>query len=204
MTLQSSGAIKFSELRGEFGGSVPDAISEYYRGGGLVPDTPGNSSIPTSGAISPSDFYGTSSEEDRADEICLITHNITGTGVGGKSPVPGAAGILFQPNGDLLVTIEDTGSPSPAVNTNEWHCDNPGSGLGNDWEIRATLTSGTTPTFNAGLGTWLRLNANKSWSNTRIASSGTTTSTLTFEFRLFGGAIIQKTITGIVLKAIFP
>lgn len=41
----------------EFGGSQPHSLSEYYSGGGLVPSNTG--SIPTSGAISMSQFYGT-------------------------------------------------------------------------------------------------------------------------------------------------
>lgn len=57
MTLQSSGAISLSDIAAEFGGSTPHSINEYYRGGGLVPDTPANSGIPTSGVISFSDFY---------------------------------------------------------------------------------------------------------------------------------------------------
>lgn len=62
MALQSSGAISISDLRGEFGGSTPDAISEYYRAGSLVPDTDVNSGIPTSGVIALSDFYSGSSD----------------------------------------------------------------------------------------------------------------------------------------------
>ena len=58
MTLQSSGAISLSNIAGEFGGSTPHSLSEYYRGGGLVPNITPNNSIPTSGQISMSQFYG--------------------------------------------------------------------------------------------------------------------------------------------------
>lgn len=51
MPLQSSGAISLSEIAGEFGGSVPHSLSEYYSAA---------SGVPASGAISFSDFYGTS------------------------------------------------------------------------------------------------------------------------------------------------
>ena len=62
MTLQSSGAIKFSEIQTEFGGSNPVSVSEYYAGGVNVPGgTSGvNGAVPASGAISISKFYGTS------------------------------------------------------------------------------------------------------------------------------------------------
>lgn len=56
MPLQSSGPIAFSQIQTEFGGSNPIALSEYYRGGGLV--TPNNLNIPTSGSIALSQFYG--------------------------------------------------------------------------------------------------------------------------------------------------
>ena len=49
MALQSSGAIKLSEIQTEFGGSNPISLSEYY----------GSDTVPESGVISLSDFYGT-------------------------------------------------------------------------------------------------------------------------------------------------
>ena len=58
MALQSSGAISLNDIQTEFSGSNPIGINEYYRGGGLVPDTATNSSIPTSGTIDLADFYG--------------------------------------------------------------------------------------------------------------------------------------------------
>lgn len=58
MTLQTSGAISIDDIVGEFGGTSPDSITEYYRGGGLVPDNPTNINVPTSGTISLTDFYG--------------------------------------------------------------------------------------------------------------------------------------------------
>ena len=47
-------------IRGLFGGSAPDAISEYYSGGSNVPSWNNSSyGLPTSGEIAFSDFYGT-------------------------------------------------------------------------------------------------------------------------------------------------
>ena len=56
MALPGSGTISLSQIQTEFTGSNPISISEYYRGGGLV--TSNNTSVPTSGAISLSNFYG--------------------------------------------------------------------------------------------------------------------------------------------------
>ena len=56
MALQSSGAISLNDIAGEFGGSTPHSLSEYYRNGGLT--TANNTNVPTSGAIDFADFYG--------------------------------------------------------------------------------------------------------------------------------------------------
>ena len=62
MTLPTSGALSLSDIQGEFGGSNPISLSEYYAGGGLVPagTTGTNGAVPSSGAISIANFYGTS------------------------------------------------------------------------------------------------------------------------------------------------
>lgn len=49
MPLQSSGIISLSDVAGEFGGSTPHSLSEYYGAA---------SGVPGSGTISLSDFYG--------------------------------------------------------------------------------------------------------------------------------------------------
>mgnify|MGYP001158867022 FL=1 len=58
MPLTSSGTIKISELATEFNDLTPNSLSEFYRAGGKVPDISANAGVPTSGAISLSDFYG--------------------------------------------------------------------------------------------------------------------------------------------------
>tara|TARA_B100000519_G_C14232256_1_gene432998 strand:- start:849 stop:1934 length:1086 start_codon:yes stop_codon:yes gene_type:complete len=64
-TLASSGSLSLGtsagtdrSISGEFGGSTPHALSEYYAGGSYVAS--GTGSIPSSGAIDFSDFHGTS------------------------------------------------------------------------------------------------------------------------------------------------
>lgn len=47
------------DIQGEFTGTNPVSLSEYYRGGSFVPDIPLNTTISASGAISFSMFYGT-------------------------------------------------------------------------------------------------------------------------------------------------
>lgn len=67
MPLQSSGPISLNDIQNEFGGSNPISLSEYYSGGLYVSDP----SIPSSGAIRLSDFYGKS-----AEYVVYITSNV--------------------------------------------------------------------------------------------------------------------------------
>lgn len=76
MPLPASGAISLNDLQTEFGGSNPIAITEYYRGGSLVPDISVNSAVPTSGQISLSSFYS-AAQADRIPAAFDI-NNISG------------------------------------------------------------------------------------------------------------------------------
>ena len=58
MAITGSGQVSLADLQTEFGGSNPIGMDEYYRNGGLVPS--GASTVPTSGEIELSDFYGQS------------------------------------------------------------------------------------------------------------------------------------------------
>ena len=58
MALQTSGTISIGDLRTEFGDTGSSSLSEFYRGGSLVPNTPTNAAVPTSGTIQLSNFYG--------------------------------------------------------------------------------------------------------------------------------------------------
>mgnify|MGYP001269888044 CR=1 FL=1 len=58
MALQTSGTITIGDLRTEFGDTGSSSLSEFYKGGSLVPNTGTNAAVPTSGTISLSNFYG--------------------------------------------------------------------------------------------------------------------------------------------------
>lgn len=72
MAIQGSGQITINDIITEFGGTSPHSLSEYYRGGSLVPDASSNSSVPTSGQIELSDFYGT--QDLHADAIAYQSY----------------------------------------------------------------------------------------------------------------------------------
>lgn len=82
MTLPGSGTISINSLVGEFGGSSPHALSEYYRNGSLV--SSGNTNVPTSGALSLSDFYGataTTTRDIRVQMSYYGGHSYTAYGI---------------------------------------------------------------------------------------------------------------------------
>ena len=66
MTLPTSGPLTLADIQTEFGGSNPISMSEYYAGGSYVPaGTSGTyGAVPSSGAISIRNFYGTSAVLD--------------------------------------------------------------------------------------------------------------------------------------------
>ena len=89
MALQSSGLIRLSQIQTEFGGSDPISLTEYYRNGSYV--TSNNTSVPTTGAIDMTNFYGAikqftyvfSSSAQEADLNSILTT----AGWNGTSPV---------------------------------------------------------------------------------------------------------------------
>ncbi len=68
-------AISINTIATEFGGTAPHGLNEYYRGGGLVGNTPNNASIPTAGQIAIGDFYGTASRIIYTVNIGSNTYN---------------------------------------------------------------------------------------------------------------------------------
>jgi len=105
MALPTSGAISLSQFRTTFGGSTPDSVSEYYRGGSLVSNNAINANIPQSGAASFSDYYGGAGTQTRNVSIRLgyispsggvglttISSTATPFSIGG-----GANQIAYQP-----------------------------------------------------------------------------------------------------------
>lgn len=99
MALPDSGQISISQLRTTFGGSAPDGLAEYYRGGSNVADNAANTSVPQSGAVSLSDFYssaGTASRDIRVWMSYLFNEN--GFGVTSQSSTAAPSSISAVQN----------------------------------------------------------------------------------------------------------
>ena len=89
MALQTTGAISLSDIQTEFGGTNPISMSEYYRGGGLVSSN--NASIPESGLIKTSQFYGASAYATMYEQVL--------TGSGTFTPLYAGAMAIIQIGG---------------------------------------------------------------------------------------------------------
>jgi hypothetical protein len=77
MALQTSGAISLLDLKNEFGGFNPVRLSDYYRGGRLVPNLFNNSGVPSSGTIKISDFYGASAVTTETLSVSPVSNDVS-------------------------------------------------------------------------------------------------------------------------------
>ena len=112
MAIPSSGEIKISEIATEFGDTAPNQMSEYYRGGGLVPNTPANAAVPTSGQIAVANFYGAQNRSSVPLTISANTQNYNVYTQASASPsyVAGATDITLTIQPGVLVGSSSTGT----------------------------------------------------------------------------------------------
>jgi hypothetical protein len=120
MAIPLTGSISLTDIQTEFGGTNPVSLSEYYKGGAYVLTTDYAPNVPTSGAISLSDFYGarkttltTVTYTSPGDNIFIVPATIVGNlivtmtggggGGGGPDSQPGYSGY-----GGLTVTNSQT------------------------------------------------------------------------------------------------
>ena len=136
MAIQGSGTISMQDLINEFGGSGAVSLSDYYRGGGLVPDIAQNSGVPTSGAIKLSDFYGA---QDFVPDVIPDAVNWTNVlGTAGAINVTNEQTISGI-NTDITLRCSDTGGASIFYSIN-------GAG-GDDAESNFTVSNGVGLSF---------------------------------------------------------
>lgn len=96
-------AISMNTIATEFGGTVPHSLSEYYRGGGLVPNIPANNAIPTSGQIAMGNFYGSTSRIAVNLTISANTQNYDVYANRGPSYTAGISDITVTVNPGIIV-----------------------------------------------------------------------------------------------------
>jgi hypothetical protein len=151
MALPGSGVLTLADIQTEFGGTNPISLSEYYRGGGLVPDSSLNTSVPTSGVISVSDFYGAS-----ARLSLNYASTFSGTVVNGTSITIGTArGTRMVHIQGVAITVPTSGTIGGVTAT---FISAPSGLVGSvygHWQAWAKVPTGTTATvtLNTGGGT---------------------------------------------------
>ena len=149
MTLPASGTISLKDIQDEFGGSNPISLSEYYRNGTYVTATDYAPNVPTSGAISLSDFYGAKKTTLHTIEFTTVgtttftipstlqgslTYLVVGGGGGGCAAGAdegggggGAGGVItrsgvFTPGETITVTVGAGGGLSSAGSNTVLSC----------------------------------------------------------------------------------
>jgi hypothetical protein len=103
-------AISMTTIATEFGGTVPHSLSEYYRGGGLVPNAPQNAAIPTSGTISMGNFYGATNRVAIPLTITGNTYNYDVFANRGPTYTAGISDITVTVNPGVTVGSTSTGA----------------------------------------------------------------------------------------------
>lgn len=108
--------------------------------------------------------------------------------------IPNDAQLLFQPNGQIDDYLLNGGGSHTDVG--RWTTGSLTTGLGNDYEIKATLSAGDTPSGPA-LGSWHTLDSVRAWSH---SGSSVKSSDLLIEIREIADTsnIISKTFNIIV------
>ena len=103
-------AISIQTIVDEFGGTAPHSLNEYYRGGGLVPDVPANSAIPTSGTIAIGNFYGATRRTVVTLTIASNTYNYDVYANRSPSYVAGITDLIVTVNPGVAVGSTSTGA----------------------------------------------------------------------------------------------
>lgn len=120
MALQTSGPISLNDIAGEFGGTVPHALSEYY----------GKDTAPASGTISLNDFYGLSDAQPFTARIFMVgeggnsgsitdsSNSLSGGGAGGIADDFNLTSV--SAGSTITVTVNGTHSKISWNTSNGW------------------------------------------------------------------------------------
>ena len=112
MAIQGSGLIKLSDLQDEFTGSNPISMSEYYRNGIYV--TANNTSVPTSGSTSLSNYYNAV----RQFAFSIASNQTTGQNLRALAVAAGwdqAAPVVASINSGVVISSNATSTAALTV-----------------------------------------------------------------------------------------
>jgi hypothetical protein len=120
MTLPTSGPLSLQDIEDEFGGTGSISLSEYYKGGNNVPSNVSEGSgrtIPTSGRIDISDFYGASNAPAAVPFTLTVNSNTEKLSVHSAAIAAGwdGQGFLTVNIGGVYIWTDNTANPALAV-----------------------------------------------------------------------------------------
>ena len=121
------------------------------------------------------------------DTIIVPTRTITTQFVSGTN----TASVQFQSDGDIVAP-----SGTPSASLGDWV--DPKSSAPGDYEIQATVTSGTLSSGTTN--TWQALTSSRTWS---ITSSGSKLTQVFFEIRDSSGTVLDDGTITLVLDRVF-
>ena len=157
MALPTSGALTLDNIQTEFGGTNPIGLNEYYAGGGLVPaGTSGTyGAVPSSGALSVQNFYGTTAFTPIYIEDVFSTYLYTGNGstqtITNGIDLAGKGGLVWVKGRNETYYHRLASSPGPTLPnylaSNATDAASSGNGT-----ISAFSSSGFTANVNGGTG----------------------------------------------------
>lgn len=169
MTLPTSGALSFSAIQTEFGGTNPITMSEYYGR---------TANIAASGTIKTSMFYGQSADSARMDSVFAYDMAL----------MPGTALAGIKVDSDGFVYKRE-GNGSSWVSQFQWKT---GPNAASSYEVMFTKASGTDP---GTVNTWISCSTDQIWELSRSAL-GSTLCSGTITIRAAGGAnLASNTVT---------
>jgi hypothetical protein len=180
MTLPTSGPLSLNDIKGEFGGLTAPSLGDYYAGGTYVPagTTGTNGPVPSSGAISISNFYGTSAVVVTFNDFSLSAYEIS----------PNDATCYYRIGDDG--NVYGTTFSAPFDFLEQWVTP---TSFASDYEVYATLVSGSLT--GGTTGAWLSLGTTRDWYVQETANFGTEAATLSFDVRKIGTTTVLDTWT---------
>jgi hypothetical protein len=181
MPLPSSGPLTLANIQTEFGGANPISLSEYYAGGAYVPaGTTGTyGAVPSSGAISIRNFYGTSS----------VIVDFVDWGVFAANFGPSAAYYAIFGAGSAIGKVYEAVNTGPYTFVEDWCTP---TSQGGNYEVYASEVVGpVTGTVNA----WVATSGNPSWSVSISGSGNSAYGELAFSVRRTGTTTVLDTWT---------
>lgn len=104
MAIISSGALTMTAIRTEFGGTNPTSLSEYYRNGAYT--TSNNTGVPTTGAISMSQFYSTTAADYVPNALAWSDISSTTDDQGGSNYVETVTQTLAGINQTITLLVD--------------------------------------------------------------------------------------------------